>query len=92
MFNKKTIQRYTIKILISFALTLVTIGMLSTRANAAVTINVTQTGPDVQIIGTGTLNMGSVTDYIDTSEPIVTHNFNARNSGKDNFLIMSKRS
>lgn len=61
--------------------------MLSTRANAAVIINVTQNGPNVQILGTGTLNLDSVIEFTDTLNSVVTHNFNARNSEEDGCFV-----
>ena len=74
------------KKIVALTIILVTLGMFSTRVNAAAIINVTQNGLDVQIVGMGSLNLDSVINIVD-SAGAATHNFNALNNGVSDFFV-----
>lgn len=63
----------------------IAIGISQGNANASVILDITQTGPDVQIIGTGRIDLASVIGPVFDSHP--THDFNARNEGISSFYI-----
>ena len=81
--NRKSNIKHGVKSTSALVATLIAYGSLAGGANAAVVIDVIKDGSDVQIVGTGSINLNSVTSSGSASG---SYAFNATNSSGSYFV------